>query len=198
MLVNSDPPRGSVDVLSAELTAAALDGRLNYYLDQPVRLETLSATAPHPFAVVDAAAILDDVDAPLVVRGSGWRYLLEVNHRPVALATTVTDAEGNHRYGGIGTGPAVSVVVYAIHVADELLKNTTDEFRIAAVDIPAVHSVLLQAADTDGSQTAYLPIGLATSLHPARFYSRAQIRDELRGMLTRLRAEPSSGEPVGG
>jgi hypothetical protein len=198
MLVNSDPPGGSVDVLSEELTAAALDGRLNEYLDQPVRLETLSATAPHPFSVVDAGALLDDVDAPLVVRGSGWRYLLEVNHRPVALATTVLDADGNHRYGGIGTGPAVSAVVYAIHIADELLKNTPDEFRIAALDIPAVHSVLLQAADADGSRKAYLPIGLATSLHPARFYSRAQIRDELRGILTRLRAEPSSGEPVGG
>jgi hypothetical protein len=198
MLVNSDPPGGSVDVLSEELTAAALDGRLNEYLDQPVRLETLSVTAPHPFSVVDAGALLDDVDAPLVVRGSGWRYLLEVNHRPVALATTVLDADGNHRYGGIGTGPAVSAVVYAIHIADELLKNTPDDFRIAALDVQAVHSVLLQAADADGSRTAYLAIGLATSLHPARFYTRAQIRDELRGMLTRLRAEPSSGEPVGG
>ena len=118
MLVNTKPPRESVRILGRELTAAAADGRLAYYLDQPVRAEALSASAPHPFFVIDAGTVVAEGVVPTTAQHSGWRYVLEVDHRAVALATTVTDADGNHRYGGIGTGPAVSAVACAVHVAD--------------------------------------------------------------------------------
>jgi hypothetical protein len=194
-LVNVDPPQESVRVLGDELTTAAIDGRLTYYLDQPVRLDAVTATAPHAFFVMDADAIMDDDPAAYY---SGWRYLIEINRRPVAIANTVVDLDGNHSYGGIGTGPAVSAVVYAVHVADELLRDTSAEFMIAAIEVPALHIVLLQVTATDGADMAFLPIGLATSLHPARFYSRTQIRQELRQMAARIEAEPFRGEPVGG
>ena len=49
MLVRTDPPQESVDALARELTFAVEDGRLAKYLDQPVRFDRLTASAPHPF-----------------------------------------------------------------------------------------------------------------------------------------------------
>jgi len=198
MLVNAVPPRQSVEVLGMEMAIAAADGRLAYYLDQPVLAETLTATAPHPFFVMDASTIAEDGVAPTAAQYAGWRYLLEVNRRAVALATIVVDEDGNHRYGGIGIGPAISAIVFAIHAADELLRSTSEDFTIAALEFYAVHTVLLRVANRDRSQTAFLPLGLATSLSPARLYSPAQIGRELRRMASPVAPEPSDGEPVGG
>ena len=93
MLVNSEPPRGSLDALAAELSSANADGRLAAYLEQPTRLDALTATAPHRLYVLDVDDLTDDDDAS-AARYSGWRYLLEVNRRAVAIATTVLDEAG--------------------------------------------------------------------------------------------------------
>lgn len=196
MLVNTTPARDSVAVLARELSVAAADGRLAAYLDQPVRLDTLSVTAPHPVFVLD----IDDLsDGDLDPRGAsfaGWRYLLEVNHRVVALATTTVDADGVHRFGGIGTGPAVVSMVYAVHLADQLLQTAPEDFHIIAIDVPALHIFLLQVSSNESS--AFLPVGLATSLHPARLHSRADVRRELRRMASEVVEMPVADEPVGG
>jgi hypothetical protein len=198
MLVNSDPPRGSVDALAQELTFAVEDGRLAKYLDQPVRFDRLTASAPHPFYILDVDDIPADDITPSDSRFRGWRYLLEVNRRPVAIATTAIDVDGTHHFEGIATGPAVSLVVYAIHVADELLRRRPEAFRMAAIDVPAVHTVLLQVFDAAGEDTAFLPVGLATSLHPAHFYSRAQVRAELRRLAAHVDVGRVPDAAVGG
>lgn len=197
MLVNEAPARASMDVLSRELSAAAADGRLTSYLDQPSRIDKLTVTAPHPYFVLDVDDLPEkDLTPPDAY--AGWRYLLEVNRRVVALVTTTIDAGGVHRFGGVGTGPAVTSVVYAVHVADELLKGRPEEFRLAAVDVPAVHTVLLRVADPSGAKTAYLPVGLATSLHPVRLHSGGEVVRELRRMAGGVRKDRVSDEPVGG
>jgi hypothetical protein len=199
MLVKTDPPRASVTALARELTSAIQDGRLARYLDQPVRYDQLTASAPHPFYILNVDDIpADDVTPVNPDRPSGWRYLLEVNRRPVAVATTALDDDGVHHFEGIATGPAVTLVVYAVHIADELLRRRPESFVMAAIDVPAVHTVLLQVADTEGRGTAFLPIGLATSLHPAYFYSRAQIRAELRSLAARADVGRVPGAAVGG
>jgi hypothetical protein len=167
------------------------------YLDQPVRFDRLSATAPHALFVLDAKDIPDDDVTPFDARLSGWRYLLEVNHRPVAIATTAIDDNGNHRFEGIATGPAVSLVVYAVHVADEQLRRRPRDFKMVAVDVPALHTLFLQFADAEGAETGFLPVGLATSLHPAHFYSRAQFRAELRRLAADVETGPMQDTPVG-
>jgi hypothetical protein len=197
MLVRSDPPQKSVDVLARELTDAVQDGRLAKYLDQPIRSNRLTASAPHAFLIIDAKDIPADDLTPFDARLAGWRYLLEVNHRPVAIATTAIDDDGAHHFEGITTGPAVSVVVYAVHVADELLKRRSSPFKMVAVDVPALHTVFLQLADAEGADPAFLPVGLATSLHPAHFYSRAQFRAELRRLAAHVETGPMQGTPVG-
>jgi hypothetical protein len=198
MLVRTDPPRGSVDALAQELTFAIEDGRLAKYLDQPVRFDRLTASAPHPHYILNIDEVPADDVTPSASRLRGWRYLLEVNRRPVAIATTAIDEDGIHRFEGISTGPAVSLVMYAVHVADELLRRRPEAFRMAAIDVPAVHTVLLQVYDADGQDTAFLPIGLATSLHPAHFYSHAQIRTELRRLAARVDVGRVPGAAVGG
>jgi hypothetical protein len=199
MLVNDIPPSGSLDVLATELAEARADGRLSAYLDQSPRIDTLSVTAPHPYFVLDVEDLPDDDRVPVLARCAGWRYLLEVNGRVVALATTSVDEdEGVHRFGGVGTGPAVSSVVWAVHIADGLLRDRPGDYTIAAHDYPALHFVMFQVSSTDGEQTAYLPIGLATALHPARLHTRADVRRELRGMAARVGDEPIDGEPIGG
>ena len=198
MLVRSDPPRESIDVLARELTGALRDGRLAKYLDQPVRFDRLTASAPHPFYILDIDDIPADDVSPSNPRLRGWRYLLEVNHRPVAVATTAIDDAGLHHFEGIATGPAVSLVVFAVHVADELLRRRPESFRMIALDVPAVHTVLLQVFDSSGENNAFLPIGLATSLHPAHMYSRAQIRAELRRLAAQVDVGRVPGAAVGG
>jgi hypothetical protein len=201
MLVRTDPPQESVDALARELTLAVEDGRLGKYLDQPVRSDRLTASAPHPFYVLDINDISEDDATPLNSRHSGWRgwrYLLEVNRRPVAIATTAVDDEGLHHVEGIATGPAVGLVVYAVHVADELLRHQSEAFSMAAVDIPAAHTVLLKVSDWSGESTAFLPIGLATSLHPAHFYSSTQIRVELQKLAAQVDGGRVPGAAVGG
>jgi hypothetical protein len=198
MLVRTDPPRGSIDALAQELTFAVEDGRLARYLDQPVRFDRLTASAPHPFYIVDVDEIPGDDVTPSNAHLRGWRYLLEVNRRPVAIATTAIDADGFPHFEGLATGPAVSLLVYAIHVADELLRRRPEAFTMAAVDVPAVHTVLLQVFDSSGENTAFLPIGLATSLHPAHFYSRSEIRAELRRLAARVDIGRVPGAEVGG
>ena len=198
MLVRSDPPRESIDVLARELTGALQDGRLAKYLDQPVRFDRLTASAPHPFYILDIDDIPADDVSPSNPRLRGWRYLLEVNHRPVAVATTAVDDAGLHHFEGIATGPAVSLVVFAVHVADELLRRRPESFRMIALDVPAVHTVLLQVFDSSGENNAFLPIGLATSLHPAHMYSRAQIRAELRRLADQVDVGRVPGAAVGG
>jgi hypothetical protein len=197
MLVNEVPARASMAVLSRELSAAAADGRLTSYLDQPSRIDKLTVTAPHPYFVLDVDDLPEKNLTPPDAY-AGWRYLLEVNRRVVALVTTTIDAGGVHRFGGVGTGPAVTSVVYAVHVADELLKGRPEEFRLAAVDVPAVHTVLLRVADPSGARTAYLPVGLATSLHPVRLHSGGEVVRELRRMAGGVRKDRVSDEPVGG
>lgn len=198
MLVRTDPPQESVDALARELTFAVEDGRLAKYLDQPVRFDRLTASAPHPFYTLDVDEVPSDDVAPSDARYRGWRYLLEANRRPVAVATTAIDDDGIHCFEGIATGPAVGLIVHAVHVADELLRRRPEPFRMAAVDVPAVHTVLLQVFDTSGEETAFLPIGLATSLHPAHLYSRAQIRAELRRLAARVDVGRVPGAAVGG
>jgi hypothetical protein len=198
MLVRTDPPRGSVDALAQELTFAVKDGRLARYLEQPVRFDRLTASAPHPYYILDIDDILADDVTPARSSLRGWRYLLEVSRRPVAIATTALDSAGVHHFEGIATGPAVSLVVYAVHVADELLSRRPEPFTMAAIDVPAMHTVLLQVFDDSGENTAFLPIGLATSLHPARFYSRAQIRAELTRRAVRADVGRVPGAAVGG
>ena len=61
-----------------------------------------------------------------------------------------------------------------------------------------MHTVLLQLFDDTGENTAFLPIGLATSLHPAHLYSRAQIRANLRRLATHVDAGRVPGAAVGG
>jgi hypothetical protein len=199
MLVKTDPPRASVNSLVRELRSAVKEGRLAKYLEQPVRADRLTASAPHPFYILNIDDIpADDAPPSDPRRPNGWRYLLEVNRRPVAVATTALDADGVHHFEGIATGPAVSLVVYAIHVADELLRLRPEAFRMAAIDIPAVHTVLLQVFDPTGENTAFLPIGLATSLHPAHLYSQAQICAELRRLAARVDVGRVPGAAVGG
>lgn len=197
MLVISEPPRESLDVLAAELSAANADGRLAAYLEQPTRLEALTATAPHRLYVLDVDDLTADDDAS-VARYSGWRYLLEVNRRVVAIATTVLDEAGRHTFGGIATGPAVASVVFAVHVAEELLSTEEENFEIAAIDALAVHFVTLQLSNADASRLAFLPIGLASGLHPAHLYSRSQTQAALRRMAARVRREPTEAGPIGG
>ena len=198
MLVRSEPSQESVDALASELTGALQDGRLARYLDQPVRFDRLTASAPHPFYILDVDEIPTDDVTPSDPQLRGWRYLLEVDDRPVAIATTAIDDAGGHHFEGIATGPAVGLVVYAIHIADELLRHRPDPFRMAAIDVPAVHTVLLQLFDDTGENTAFLPIGLATSLHPAHLYSRAQIRAELLRLAARVDVGRVPGATVGG
>jgi hypothetical protein len=179
---------------------SSADGRLAAYLDQRVRVDMLSVTAPHPFFVLDVDDVVaggSDERGP-AAPFAGWRYLLEVNQRVVALATTEVNAKGKHRYGGIGTGPAVSSVVYAVHIAEALLRDRPGEFRFTAIDVPAVHTVLLQVGDRRQALRAYLPIGLSTSLNPARLYSHAEIQRALLAMAERRVSEPRAGEPIGG
>jgi hypothetical protein len=198
MLVRTDPPRESVEALARELTFAVEDGRLAKYLDQPVRVDRLTASAPHPFYTLDVDEVPADDVAVSNSRFRGWRYLLEVNRRPVAVATTAVDDSGVHHFEGIATGPAVGMVVYAIHVADELLRNQSQEFTMAAIEVPAVHATVLQVLDSSDNHSAFLAIGLATSLHPAHFYSRAQIRTELRRLALEADGGRVPGETVGG
>ena len=133
-----------------------------------------SSTAPHRLYVLDVDDLTDD-ERPSP-RYRGWRILLEVNRRAVAIATTVLDQAGRRSFGGIATGPAVASVVFAMHVADELVRTEEENFVIAALDIPALHLVLLQLSNADASRLAFLPIGLASGLHPAHLYSRTQTR----------------------
>jgi hypothetical protein len=196
MLVNSEPPRGSLDALAAELSSANADGRLAAYLEQPTRLDALTATAPHRLYVLDVEDLTADDDAS-VAQYRGWRYLLEVNRRAVAIATTLDEA-GRHSFGGIATGPAVGSVVFAVHVADALVPVGEENFMIAAIDIPALHLVLLQVSNADASRLAFLPIGLASGLNPAHFYTRTQVRAALRRMAGRLRSERTAAGPIGG
>jgi hypothetical protein len=197
MLVNSEPPRGSLDALAAELSSASADGRLAAYLEQPTRLDALTATAPHRLFVLDVEDLTADDDAS-VARYIGWRYLLEVNRRAVAIATTIVDEAGQHSFGGIATGPAVASAVYAVHVADELVPTGEENFAIAAIDIPALHLMLLQVSNADASRLAFLPIGLASGLNPAHFYSRTQVRAALHRMIGRIRSERTEAGPIGG
>jgi hypothetical protein len=197
MLVNSEPPLGSLDALAAELSSADADGRLAAYLEQPTRLDALTATAPHRLYVLDVEDLTADDDAS-VARYSGWRYLLEVNRRAVAIATTVLDEAGRHSFGGIATGPAVASVVFAVHVADELLRTEEENFVIAAIGVPALHLMLLQLSNADASRLRFLPIGLASGLHPAHLYSRTQARAALRRMASRVLMERTEEGPIGG
>jgi hypothetical protein len=196
MLVNSDPPRGSLDALATELSSANADGRLAAYLEQPTRLDALTATAPHRLFVLDVDDLTEDDDSS-AARYCGWRYLLEVNRRAVAIATVV-DEEGRHSFGGIATGPAVASVVFAVHVVDELVPKGDENFTIAAIDIPTLHLVLLQVSNADASRLAFLPIGLASGLHSAHLYSRTQVRAALRRMAGRIRSERTEAGPIGG
>jgi hypothetical protein len=197
MLTNAAPPRASLDVLSAELTAAARDGRLDVYLDQRVTLSALSVTAAHPLFALDIEAISADDDAPPASRLTAWRYLLEVDRRVVAQVSTVVDPAGSHHFGGIGTGPPVTSLVYAVHILDALLGAELTEFTFGGLDVAALHAGLLQASDANG-RVFFLPVGLATALHPARLYSLAEVRATLREMATRIQDAPVRGEPVGG
>jgi hypothetical protein len=199
MLVNDTPPSGSVDVLATELAAAVADGRLSAYVDQSVEIDQVTLSTPHPYYVLDADDLPDDDALPVVGRYAGWRYLLEVNGRVVGLATTSVDEDRElHRFGGIGMGPVVSSVVFAVHIADGLLRDRPGGYTIAALDYPAVHLVVLQVCPVDGEETAYLPIGLASGLHPARLYARAEIRQQVRRMAARMGVESGGGGPVGG
>jgi hypothetical protein len=199
MLVNDTPPSGSVDVLVAELTEAADDGRLSAYLDQSAEVDALTVTAPHPYFVLDVEDLPHDDTVPFPGRYAGWRYLLEVNGRVVALVTTSFDeVTGVHSFGGVGTGPAVSSVVFAVHIADGLLRDRSDDYTMAALDYPALHLVLLRVCSKAGNERAYLPIGLATALHPAQLHPRAEVRRALRRMAARVGNEPSDDEPIGG
>ena len=150
MLISDVPPTASLDVLSAELATAARDRRLATYLDQPVRIGALSVTAAHPFSVVDVDELVNADSLGAAAPIDGWRYLLEVNQRPVALATVDIDPAGRHRFGGIGTGPAVSSVVYAVHIAEALLQARPGDFQFDARDVPAVHTVVLRVTDRAG------------------------------------------------
>jgi hypothetical protein len=118
MLVLTDPPRQSVDALARELTYAVQDGRLAKYLDQPVRSDRLTASAPHPFYTLDVDEIPVDDVTPSNARFRGWRYLLEVNRRPVAIATTATDVEATHHFEWNANGPDVGLEVNEVKIAD--------------------------------------------------------------------------------
>ena len=198
MLVNHEPPPGSLDVLAAELSSASADGRLPAYLEQPTRLDALTATAPHRLYVLD----VDDLTERRLVRRPVQRVAVSARGQPAARSPSrrLVDEAGQHSFGGIATGPAVASVVYAVHVADALCpRQGTRTSTIAAIEhIPTLHLVLLQVSNADASRLAFLPIGLASDLDPAHFYSRTQARAALRRMAARLRSERTEAGPIGG
>ena len=58
--------------------------------------------------------------------------------------------------------------------------------------------MLLQLSNADASRLTFLPIGLASGLHPAHLYSRTQARAALRRMASRVRIERTEAGPIGG
>jgi hypothetical protein len=194
MLKNGDVPDRSVAVLADHLARVARDGSLGGLVGQTIAPEALTATVPHPVYVLrgDRLRRGAGIDEP---EAAGWRYLVGRADEVVAIAETMIDSNGDHKPGSVATGPFVEATVRAVRLANERLQGASEEFTIAALDIPSLHARVLQLTSSGGpSGDLFLPVGNVTTLDPERFYSRA----EMRAALTELAVSWAGDEPVGG
>ena len=188
MIIRSEPPSESTEVVAEELAWAIRTGSLTGRVGQPVRPEALTALAPHPVFAIS----VEDIRQEMTPAVSGWRYLLELDEQVVAQASTYLDDDGHHRFGGFGVGPRVNATVAAIRQADELLGDDPEPLTLAAVEVPAELVSLLQLTHADGSARGYLAVGSERPFALGRLYTRAEMRTELLRVAKRAPLVPQT------
>lgn len=112
-------------------------------------------------------------------RPAGWRYLVSVGGRPIALAETVTQADGRHAFAHLNYGPFVAGTIEALSVAHREVAEKQAEVRV--VYVPALYVQALWLHTEGDDEDTLVPVAPAPpGIEVDRAYPERDLLGELR------------------
>jgi hypothetical protein len=117
--------------------------------------ERLRLTHPQPVYVLGLDDLREGRDLQSA-RHTGWRYLVEGDERPLALARTIVSPDGVHQFASLNYGPFVAGTREAIRAAEQM---TIPDSDLRVLEVPALYLVSLWL--DHGQESTLVPIAPA-------------------------------------
>ena len=191
-LRSAQPPAESRAAARDGIQQLAQAGRFNTPDRPEVVGDDLELRSPHQVFVLGLRDLIE-AEGLQAARPVGWRFVVEHQERPVALADTFLDEAGRHVLGQVNYGHFVAGTAQAFEVA-RTSSGPGDVADVELLQVPALHLLMLRISHGDSSPEL-IPIAPTPSGIEA---NRVYAADELVGVLTeRARAQSEYGEREG-
>jgi hypothetical protein len=193
-----EPPPGVLEELRNTLNAFARRERFRTPALSRARADRLTLTAPHPVYVLGLQDIVEGRglgEARLV----GWRYLIELDRRPIASADVLAGLGGRPpKFSQFNEGPFVDSTAAAIDALQEQSEVREAPFQLRSLQVPALYVVSLWLAGQGGQRDLVRPLAPAPAyLNVERLYSEEEFLEQLREPARNQLAFDSSPRPEG-
>jgi hypothetical protein len=190
-----DPPQASVTAVNEAIRSMGAQRAFSADALLEAKPEEVQLGRRHEVYVLGLDDLLDERKLEHA-RPSGWRYVVSVGGLPIALAETVTQADGGHAFAHLNYGPFVAGTVEALSVADREAAEKQADVRV--LHVPALYVQALWLHTEGDDEGTLVPIAPAPpGIEVDRAYPEHALLDELRA---RARAVPimDEGDTRGG
>ncbi|MEU1071983.1 MULTISPECIES: hypothetical protein [unclassified Streptomyces] len=161
------PPQESRSAAEAGVELLAGLGRVRTAALLPAAADELRLAHPLQMYVIGLADLPGGLDR---ARPVAWRYLVQHDSGPVALAETVRDEAGGHVFSQLNYGPFVAGTAAALEAAG----HEPGDAEVRLLHLPAVHLIAVWR-HSPGSDTLVPAAPAPTGVEADRAYPAAEL-----------------------